>query len=195
MSENSFTFGDILEEALKGRTAADGQQSELVRLNGTYHLKAVYASAEKDGVPRTTAKGDRKVIVKWEVVGGPQNGDQAFENLIFSAKSKGIVGRKLLALGFTSEYLTALAQSKSFGEGLVELAEDIVGIEATVKVTPSGDFENYEVVEIINGPVLGTTQAQSAATLAGSALLQGSYSPPTPAAPQVAVSGGFIPKV
>lgn len=195
MSDNSFTFEDILNEALQGKSV-DGDAANRVKLTGTHRMRAVFANGDK-----LTAKGDHKVGVKWEVVGGPQEGEVEWQNIYFTAKTKKRAGQMLFSLGFTPEYLSGLAQRTDFASGLLELADDMVGIEATLKLTPSGDFVEFEVLELHGGPGVENTQPALATSAPGIAantsapLTQTVVTYPEAEAAKVTVPGGFIPQV
>jgi hypothetical protein len=206
LSDNEYDFGDILAEAEKG--GGGGKSSTTERLEGTFRFIAKYASAANDeGELRKTKKGFPQISIVWQVVGGPDNEKETWHNIVFSPKSKGMAGKMLLDLGFTSEHLKSLSGKDRFKAALIDTADRIQGIEVKMKISPQSnnrDFDTFEVLEVINGPHIDTTTAPS-----GAAPLVSSIQPtpnylqaqvPVPGLPNsvgapVPVGGGFIPKV
>ena len=192
MSE--FDFSDILAEAQKGRSSGE---STTERLNGKFRMVAKYATAE-----RTTNSGNRQVSIVWQVVGGPQAEAETWHNIVFSPKSKAIAGRTLLALGFTPEYLTSLAGAENFAQGLLDIADAVVGVEVEMEIKPQASnvaFDEFKVLELVSGPHVGVSapapaQAPVIPGYSGpQAQPLGQYAPQAQA--PVIPAGGFVPSV
>lgn len=206
MSDNEYDFGDILAEAEKG---GGGGTSTTERLEGTFRLIAKWSSAANDeGELRKTKKGFPQISIVWQVVGGPDNEKETWHNIVFSPKSKGMAGKMLLDLGFTSDHLRSLSGPGNFKAGIIDTADRLLGVEVKMKISPQSnnrDFDTFEVLEVLNGPHIDSApaQAQAAPSVAGLAtgaigLSSASYGQaigvPAPSAP-LPVGGGFIPKV
>lgn len=194
MSDNVYDFGDIIAEANKKKQDGGDGTTEKVRLNGTYKAKVVFASAEK-----ATQKDYPQVSLIWEVQSGPDAGASAWQNIVVSKKSMGITGRTLMSLGVTAEKLQSLStkgqnltdeeRNIAFKAGLSDIAEDLLGLEAEIKVYPqrsNAAFDQYEIIGLLSGAAVGSVPGVPAFNPAAFALAPNTTT---------SVPGAFLPNV
>lgn len=114
---------------------------------GTYDVRV--ASSET----KTTAAGKDMIIVKFEIVGGPNGGRKVSNNFVISPENANALGfffRHMRALGLDSAYF---AQNPS----VEQVAASLVGKTARIEVgTREWNGEQREDVKKILPPVAGS---------------------------------------
>lgn len=192
-----FSFEDILAEASK---RSGGSDKESVRLSGIFNLEVAYAMAKK------SKSGNPMLSLKWIVLDGPNVGEESWQNVTLTDKSRGMFGRTLLELGFTPDYLRSLASADdtAFMASLEAIAESVVGVRIKAIVSPNvknPEFDDWKIDELVEGP-----DSEKAPTLAGPVIpgapvnvippsVAHAAPQPVPAAPGQIPGGGFVPQL